>query len=38
MDWPRLEAYINGTVDQEFLQRNEYVVTGNQVLKAHIRG
>jgi hypothetical protein len=26
MDWPRLLAYITGTVDQELLLRNEYLV------------
>ena len=26
MDWPRLLAYIIGTVDQELLLRNEYLV------------
>jgi hypothetical protein len=25
MDWPCLLAYINGTVDQELLLRNEYL-------------
>ena len=28
MDWPRLLAYITGTVDQELLLRNEYLVAG----------
>jgi hypothetical protein len=27
MDWKHLLAYITGTVDQELLQRNEYLVT-----------
>jgi hypothetical protein len=26
MNWPRLLAYITGTVDQELLLRNEYIV------------
>ena len=29
MDWKYLLAYITGTVDQELLLRNEYLVTGN---------
>jgi hypothetical protein len=27
MDWKHLLAYITGTVDQELLVRNEYLVT-----------
>lgn len=38
MDWPRLLAYITGTVDQELLLRNEYLVTENRILKAQIQG
>jgi putative transposase len=37
MDWPRLLAYITGTVDQELLLRNEYLVAENRILKAQIR-
>jgi hypothetical protein len=33
MDWKHLLAYITGTVDQELLLRNEYLVTGNCILK-----
>jgi hypothetical protein len=29
MDWKHLLASITGTVDQEFLLRNEYLVTEN---------
>ena len=29
MDWKHLLAYITGTVDQELLLRNEYLVTEN---------
>jgi putative transposase len=32
MDWARLLAYITGTVDQELLSRNEYLVAENRVL------
>jgi putative transposase len=30
MDWKQLLAYITGSVDQELLLRNEYVVTENR--------
>ena len=32
MDWKHLLVYITGTVDQELLLRNEYLVTENRVL------
>jgi hypothetical protein len=38
MDWPRLLAYITGTVDQEPLLRNEYLTVKNRILKAQIQG
>ena len=31
MDWKHLLAYITGTIDQELLLRNEYLVTENRV-------
>ena len=34
MDWARILAYITGTVDQELLLRNEYLVAENRILKA----
>jgi putative transposase len=34
MDWRRVLAYITGTVDQELLLRNEYLVAENRILKA----
>ena len=37
MDWARLLAYITGTVDQELLLRNEYLVAENRILKAQIK-
>ena len=37
-DWPRLLAYITGTVDQELLLRNEYLVAENRILKTQIKG
>ena len=38
MDWPRILAYITGTVDQELLLRNEYLVAENRILKAQLKG
>ena len=38
MDWKHLLAYITGTVDQELLLRNEYLVTGNRILRNQIKG
>jgi len=31
-------AYITGTVDQELLLRNEYLVAENRILKAQLQG
>ena len=38
MDWKHLLAYITGTVDQELLVRNEYLVTENRMLRHQIKG
>ena len=38
MDWARMLAYITGTVDQELLSRNEYLVTENRILKGQLNG
>src|SRR5881392_2713424 len=38
MDWKQLLAYIIGTVDQELLLRNEYLVTENRILRERIKG
>ena len=38
MDWPRILAYITGTVDKELLVRNEYLVAENRILKNQIKG
>ena len=38
MDWARVLAYITGTVDQELLLRNEYLVAENRILKAQVNG
>jgi hypothetical protein len=37
MDWKTLLAYITGTVDQELLIRNEYLVTENRILHQQIK-
>src|SRR3989441_10002519 len=38
MDWKHLLAYITGTVDQELLLRNEYLVRENRILRNQITG
>jgi hypothetical protein len=38
MDWKKLLAYITGSVDQELLLRNEYLVTENRLLRQQITG
>jgi putative transposase len=38
MDWKRLLAYITGSVDQELLLRNEYLVTEHRLLRQRIKG
>jgi len=38
MDWPRILAYITGTVDQELLARNEYLVAENRILREQVNG
>jgi hypothetical protein len=38
MDWARMLAYVTGTVDQELLARNEYLVAENRILKAQLNG
>src|ERR1043166_1752968 len=38
MDWKHLLAYITGSVDQELLLRNEYLVTENRLLRNKIKG
>lgn len=37
MDWARMLACITGTVDQELLLRNEYLVAENRILKAQLK-
>jgi putative transposase len=38
MDWKALLAYITGTVDQELLLRNEFLVTENRLLRTQLKG
>jgi transposase InsO family protein len=38
MDWKQLLAYMTGSVDQELLMRNEYLVTENRILRQQITG
>src|SRR2546422_1243579 len=38
MNWQHLLVYITGTVDQELLLRNEYLVTENRVLRHQLTG
>ena len=38
MDWPRILAYVTGTVDQELLARNEYLAAENRILRAQLNG
>ena len=38
MDWKKLLAYITGSVDQNLLLRNEYLVTENRILRNQITG
>ena len=37
MEWARILAYITGTVDQQLLLRNEYLVAENRILKAQLQ-
>jgi putative transposase len=38
VDWKRLLAYISGSIDQELLLRNEYLVTENRILRNQLKG
>ena len=38
IDWKTLLTYITGSVDQELLLRNEYLVTENRILRHQITG
>jgi putative transposase len=38
MDWKQLLAYMTGSVDQQLLLRNEYLVTENRILRQQSTG
>jgi putative transposase len=38
MDWKPLLASITGSVDEELLRRNEYLVTENRLLRQQLTG
>ena len=38
MDWKTMLAYISGSVDDDLLLRNEYLVAENRILRAQIKG
>ncbi|WNM63127.1 hypothetical protein [Candidatus Nitrospira neomarina] len=38
MEWETVLAYMTGTVDQELLLRNKYLVAENRILRNQIRG
>ena len=38
MDWKRMLAYITGSVDEEILLRNEYLVAENRILRHQLLG
>ena len=38
MDWPRILAYITGTVEQKLLLRNEYLAVENRILRDRVEG
>ena len=38
MNWKRMLAYVTGSVDEELLARNEYLVTENRILRHQIHG
>jgi len=38
MNWKRILAYVTGSVDEELLAQNEYLVTENRILRNQIQG
>ena len=38
MDWKTMLRYISGSVDEELLLRNEYLVAENRVLRNQLQG
>ena len=37
-NWLQLLAYVTGSINQELLLRNEYLVAENHILKSQIKG
>ena len=37
MDWRRILAYITGTVDEEVLLRNQYLIAENKILRKRLK-
>ncbi len=38
LDWKKLLVYVTGSVDEELLLRNEYLVAENQIPRARVKG
>ena len=38
MDWARILTYVTGTVDQELLERNEYLAAEIRIMKEQLEG
>ena len=38
MNWARILAYITGTVDQELILRNEFLIAENRILRDQVKG
>src|SRR5260370_30629182 len=38
MNWKRMLAYVTGSVDEELVGRNEYLVTENRILRNQVPG
>ena len=38
MPWRKMLAYLTGSVDQEFLLRNEFLAAENRILRSKIQG
>src|SRR6266404_1732456 len=37
MNWKRMLAYVTGSVDEELLARNDYLVTENRILRNQVK-
>ena len=38
MTWKRLLAFITGSVDEQLILQNEYLVTENRILRRQLQG